>query len=221
MSFDEHLEQKEVSGELYPVFPISNAVFFPKTVIPLHIFEPRYKTLIADVKEFGNKRFVLTSLTTTDKPIKSIPDKLGVLVEITEEEQLPDGRYNIVVLILERVKIIDYFRTYDLFSDDYAIGEIVFFPEEPIDSSSEEWIELRKSLFQEFKIHFERITKRTIPVTEERIAKTITPEESINTVCNITLLDYSEKQSLLYIDSLFERGKRILQIYKNFNKKDR
>ena len=33
----------KVELEIYPIFPISNTVFFPKTVIPLHIFEPRYK----------------------------------------------------------------------------------------------------------------------------------------------------------------------------------
>ena len=208
-------------GELYPVFPISNAVFFPKTIIPLHIFEPRYKKMLSDVQEFGNKRFVLTGLITTDNPIGSRPDELGVLVEIVEQESLPDGRFNIVVLILERVKIIDFFRSYDLFSDDYSIGEIILFPEEPIDSSSLEWLELRKSLFLEFKSHFERITKRTLAVTEETIADTFTPEESINTVCNITLLEYHEKQSLLYENSLFKRGKRILDIYRNLNKKNK
>ncbi len=105
-------ESKE-HGDLYPVFPISNAVFFPKTVIPLHIFEPRYKRLIKDIQEFGNKKFVLTSLITTDNPIKSLTDIYGVLAELIEEESLPDGRFNIVVLIIRRVKLIDYFREFD------------------------------------------------------------------------------------------------------------
>ncbi len=214
-------EQPKETGEFYPVFPISNAVFFPKTVIPLHIFEPRYKKMIAEVKNFGNKKFALTGLVTSVNPIRSKPEELGVLVEILEEEELPDGRFSIVVLILERVKILDYFRPYDLFSDDYALGEIVSIPEEPIDSNSVEWIELRKNLFMEFKSHFERITKRTLNLTEESIAETFTPEESINTVCNITLLNYQEKQSLLYLNSIYERGKRILEIYRNFNQKQR
>ena len=214
-------QKNKEKGELYPVFPISNAVFFPKTIIPLHIFEPRYKKMLNDVQEFGNKRFVLTGLITTDNPIRSRPDELGVLVEIVEQESLPDGRFNIVVLILERVRIIEFFRSYDLFSDDYSIGEIILFPEEPIDSSSHEWLDLRKNLFQEFKDHFERITKRTLAVTEETIADTFTPEESINTVCNITLLEYHEKQTLLHLNSLYERGKRILDIYRNLNKKNK
>ena len=215
---DKNAEFEKVGLEIYPIFPISNAVFFPKTVIPLHIFEPRYKKMISDVKNFGNKKFVLTGLITSENPIKSNPDGLGVLVELIQEEELPDGRFNIVVLILERVKIGNYFRTYDLFSDDYALGEIEFIPEEPIDSSSSEWIELRKNLFREFKSHFERLTKRNLNVTEETIAESFTPEESINTVCNITLLEYHEKQSLLYIDSIYERGKKILEIYKKLNK---
>lgn len=210
-------KNQPLKGQLYPVFPISNAVFFPKTIIPLHIFEPRYKSLIQDVQKFGDKRFVLTSLITKDNPIQSLTDTEGVLAEIIEEEPLVDGRFNIVVLIQERVKIIDYFREYDLFSNDYAIGEIVSFPEEPIDSTSDEWLTLRRDLYQEFKLHFERMTKRKLALTEDSIAESLTPEESINTVCNITLLDYGEKLRLLHINSLFERGKCILDIYKKLN----
>lgn len=211
------LKVPKEKGELYPIFPISNAVFFPKTIIPLHIFEPRYKRLIKDIKEFGNKRFVLTSLITNDNPIKTLTDTHGSLAEIIEEESLPDGRFNVVVLILERVKIIDYFREFDLFSNDYAIGEIISTPEEPIDSLSNEWLELRTNLYNEFKLHFERMTKRKLALTEKSIADSLTPEESINTVCNITVLEYGEKLSLLHINSLFERGKRILDIYRKLN----
>ena len=216
---NDELETRTNPSELYPIFPISNAVFFPKTLIPLHIFEPRYKKLIHDIEKFGNKRFVLTGLLTSDKPIKSQPDQLGVLVEMVEQESLSDGRSNIVVLVHDRVKIGEYFRNYDIFSSDYAIAEIIVYPEEPIDSNSPEWLDLRKSLFLEFKTHFERLTNRKLDMTEDVIAQTFSPEESINTVCNITLLDYWEKQSLLSIDSLYERGKKILEIYRNFNSK--
>lgn len=216
---NDELEDKPQSSELYPIFPISNAVFFPKTLIPLHIFEPRYKKLIQDIEKFGNKRFVLTGLLTSDRPIKSEPDQIGVLVEMIEQEALADGRFNIVVLVRDRVKIGEYFRKYDIFSDDYAIGEIINYPEEPIDSNSREWLDLRRNLYFEFKIHFERLTKRRLEMTEDVIAQTFSPEESINTVCNITLLDYWEKQSLLSIDSLYERGKKILEIYRKFNSK--
>ncbi len=66
-------------------------------------------------------------------------------------------------------------------------------------------------------MHFERMTKRKLEFSEESIAESLTPEESINTLSNITLLDYGEKLSLLHIDSLNERGKRILEIYRKFN----
>lgn len=218
-SDDENIENENQNNpnELYPIFPISNAVFFPKTIIPLHIFEPRYKKLLHDIQKFGNKRFVLTGLLTVDNPIKSIPDNLGVLVELIEEEPMQDGRFNIVVMVLERIRIGEYFRKYDIFSNDYAIAEISYYPEEPIDSNSPEWIDLRKNLFMEFKAHFERLTRKTLALTEEFIAESLSPEESINTACNITMLDYSEKQSLLKIDSLFERGKKILDIYRKIN----
>ena len=78
---------------------------------------------------------------------------------------------------------------------------------------------LRKDLYLEFKTHFERVTRQKLEMTEEIVAQSFTPEESINTVCNITLLDYQEKLSLLTLNSLYERGLRILEIYRQMNKK--
>ena len=159
-------------------------------------------------------------MITTSKPIvNSKPDSIGVIAELIEEEKLPDGRSNIVAMIHERVKIKDYFRAYDILSDDYAIAEISYFPEEPIDSNSEQWHDLRRNLFLEFKTHFEKMTKHKLELTEESIAESFTPEQSINTACNITLLNYAEKQELLNISSLYERGLKILEIYKKMNRK--
>jgi Lon protease-like protein len=214
---DLEISQIPQPGDLYPIFAISNAIFFPKTIIPLHVFEPRYKSLINDIQLYGDKKFILTGLMTNDNPITSQPDSLGVIAELLEEKNLPDGRFNIIVQVLERVKIKEYFRTYDLVSNDYAIAEIIRTPEKQIDSSSEQWLQLRHNLYLEFKTHFENMTNQTLQMTEEAIADSFTPEESINTVCNITFLDYSEKQSLLYIDSLFERGYRILDHYRKLN----
>ena len=225
-SFNENIDENnndfndQNPSELYPIFPISNAIFFPKTIIPLHVFEARYRKLIKDIQEFGDKKFVLCGLITTSKPIvNSQPDSIGVIAELIEEEKLPDGRSNIVVMIHERVKIKDYFRVYDILSDDYAIAEISYFPEEPIDSNCEQWHDLRRNLFLEFKTHFEKMTKHKLGLTEESIAESFTPEQSINTACNITLLNYSEKQALLNINSLYERGLKILEIYKKMNRK--
>ena len=125
-------------NQLYPIFPITNALFFPKTMIPLHIFEPRYRRLLRDIQDFGDKRFVITGLLTTNKPIiKTRPDSLGVIVQLMEEEKISDGRSNVVLMVHERVKIKEYFRPYDIISDDYAIAEIEYFPEEPIDCTSQ------------------------------------------------------------------------------------
>lgn len=212
------------TGDLYPIFPITNALFFPKTIITLHIFEPRYRKLLRDIQEFGDKKFVITGLLTTNKPfINTKPDTLGVMVELMEEEKMSDGRSNIVLMVTDRVKIREdkYFRPYDIISTEYAIAEIEYCPEEPIDTNSIDWVNLRKELYLEFKTHFERVTRQKLKVTEESIAESFTPEESINGVCNNTLLDYQEKLSLLTLNSLYERGLRILEIYRRMNKKYR
>lgn len=73
-----------------PLFPL-DLVLFPGELLPLHIFEPRYRALLADCVA-GNQRFGITL------PTRAGPGALGTVAHIRGTEPLPDGRSNIVVL---------------------------------------------------------------------------------------------------------------------------
>jgi Lon protease-like protein len=73
-----------------PLFPL-NLVLFPGELLPLHIFEPRYRRMLADCLE-GDRRFGITPETSPK------PGALGCVANIRGAEPLPDGRSNIVVL---------------------------------------------------------------------------------------------------------------------------
>lgn len=85
---------------LLPVFPLG-VVLFPGTLLPLHLFEPRYRQMLADVRE-GDGRFgiipAMPGVAERDLPA----GRIGCVAEITDVEVMPDGRANIIVTGRER-----------------------------------------------------------------------------------------------------------------------
>jgi ATP-dependent Lon protease len=77
-----------------PVFPLS-VVLFPGTPLPLHIFEPRYRQMLADCLA-GDRRFGITPAGKEREAPD--PGMVGCTAEVRVNQELPDGRSNIVVL---------------------------------------------------------------------------------------------------------------------------
>jgi Lon protease-like protein len=76
-----------------PLFPLP-VVLFPGISLPLHVFEPRYKRLLADCLQ-GDRRFGITPLHREELPAAGA---VGCVAEVRVNQELPDGRSNIVVL---------------------------------------------------------------------------------------------------------------------------
>jgi Lon protease-like protein len=83
-----------------PIFPLG-VVLFPGTALPLHLFEPRYRQLLTDIRA-GDSRFgILPGVPGT--PERELPTgRFGCIAEVTDVELMPDGRSNIVVQGRER-----------------------------------------------------------------------------------------------------------------------
>ncbi|HUF34656.1 MAG TPA: LON peptidase substrate-binding domain-containing protein [Gemmatimonadales bacterium] len=77
-----------------PLFPLP-VVLFPGTPLPLHIFEPRYRQLLADCLA-GDRRFGITPPGAEGE--RPGPGTVGCVAEVRVNQELPDGRSNIVVL---------------------------------------------------------------------------------------------------------------------------
>ena len=106
-----------------PIFPLS-VVLFPGTPLPLHIFEPRYRRMLADCLA-GDKRFGITPAGKEDR----IPDPgtVGCIAEIRVNQELPDGRSNIIVLGGERFVISRALEE----GTPYFVAQVQTFEEEP------------------------------------------------------------------------------------------
>jgi len=88
-----------------PIFPLPGAFLFPHQMMPLHVFEPRYRQMIADLLD-GPGRLVIGTLRddgTKQRPPAVLP--VAGLGEIVRHEKTADGRYQILVLGLARVRI--------------------------------------------------------------------------------------------------------------------
>jgi Lon protease-like protein len=111
-----------------PVFPLG-MVLYPGTLAPLHLFEPRYRRLLADIKDAARRFVILPAqrgVADRDLPV----GRVGCVAELTEVQPFPDGRANILVLGRERVVL-------DRFVDDpapYHVGEFAELPDAPGDS---------------------------------------------------------------------------------------
>src|SRR3954469_7593012 len=101
-----------------PVFPLPNVVLFPNVFLPLHIFEPRYRAMVADALK-GDRIIGMTLLRPgyeanyDDRPAVYATGCAGL---ITHSEPLPDGRYDIVLRGMEKFRILgeDTSRAYRL-----------------------------------------------------------------------------------------------------------
>jgi Lon protease-like protein len=76
-----------------PLFPLS-VVLFPGNTLPLHIFESRYRRMLADCLA-DDRRFGITPIAEGTTPA---PGSIGCVAEVRLNQELPDGRSNILVV---------------------------------------------------------------------------------------------------------------------------
>src|SRR5256714_2483728 len=112
-----------------PLFPLP-VVLFPGMPMPLHIFEPRYRQMLTDIRA-GDSLFGLSYFDASSSE-KDIPPAghAGCVAEITETEGLPDGRSNVLAVGVIRYRVEDYIDR----DDPYLVVRVNFFEDEADDS---------------------------------------------------------------------------------------
>jgi len=91
-----------------PLFPLPDTVFFPHTLLPLHVFEPRYKAMIEDVLASDKILGIVQLRPGWDTEYFGAPPiyKVFGLGRIVESERWPDGRYDVLVSGLYRAQLV-------------------------------------------------------------------------------------------------------------------
>jgi Lon protease-like protein len=91
-----------------PLFPLPNIVLFPRAVLPLHIFEERYKQMTADVLD-GHRQIAMALLARGwEKDYYGRPavERIVCVGTILSHERLADGRYNFLLRGHTRARIV-------------------------------------------------------------------------------------------------------------------
>ena len=192
-----------------PVFPLSNFIIFPKTTVPLNIFEPRYIEMVNDAMK-GNR---IIGMIQPRKSELTVPPlyKVGCAGKIISFSETEDGRYLIVLSGTSRFKIIEELETerlYRKFSVDFKdfLYDLDEKNEEIKFSDLELIFKNLKSLFikQGYKIDWNELKKQSLGQT-------------INTLAMASPFSLEEKQVLLETINLNERKKKLEQILSTYN----
>ncbi len=105
-----------------PLFPLGGFVLFPRTHAPLHIFEPRYRRMIADVLA-GDRRLALAHLRPGyEKDYHGTPRifRIVTVARVLMDEAVEDGRYNILVEGIERGEVLE-----EIQERPYRVGRVI------------------------------------------------------------------------------------------------
>jgi Lon protease-like protein len=103
-------------SDLLPIFPLPNVVLFPNVFLPLHIFEPRYREMVADALASDRMIGMVLLRPGWEHEYDATPAvySVGCTGVMTHADRLTDGRYNIVLRGIERFRIVeeDHQRAY-------------------------------------------------------------------------------------------------------------
>ena len=93
---------------IIPLFPLPTTVFYPNTFLPLHIFEPRYRSMVTDALEGEGKIGMILLKTGWENDYNDAPEimTVGCVGKIDRHSQLPEGKYNILLSGLHRFRIL-------------------------------------------------------------------------------------------------------------------
>ena len=106
MDSDDDSTLDAIDWERIPIFPLQT-VFFPRTYLPLHIFEPRYRRMTADCIEGGLPLAVVLARPGEDLMGEAEVFPIAGVGTFERHERLPDGRYNLVLRGMSRIKILE------------------------------------------------------------------------------------------------------------------
>ena len=88
-----------------PLFPLPGAIVFPRSQIPLHIFEPRYREMVRDAMD-GPGQIAMIQPLRLDDDNEAPLYEVGCVGELVGIEELEDGRFNIVLLGSHRFRLM-------------------------------------------------------------------------------------------------------------------
>jgi Lon protease-like protein len=192
------------------VFPLSNFIIFPKTTVPLNIFEPRYIDMINDSMKSDKLIGMIQPKKVIDEVTPPILHNIGCLGKITSFKETEDERYVIELKglirfsIIKEIKSSKKYREYEVDFNDF--NKDLEEKKEQIKFSDLELIfKDLKSLFEKrgFIINWKELEKQSL-------------DETINALAMASPFSLEEKQVLLEAENLNIRKNKIAEILSTY-----
>ena len=194
------------------IFPLSGAILFPGMQLPLHIFEPRYRSLVKDALARDRRIGMIQPRTTHQKggategaPLYAV----GCLGRIGEVEALDDGHFNLVLegearfRLLRELDVVTPFRQIEAeLLEENAEAALA-----PIERASFEREARRFADSQGYMVDWESVAR-------------LDDLSLIDGVSQIAPFDAAAKQALLEAEDLPARCELLVQLMQFFGKRD-
>jgi len=187
---------------IIPIFPLSGVIYFPKTNLPLNIFEPRYLDLINDSMK-SNKYMGMIQLKKNTTDVYSV----GCLGKITENKKTEDGRVLVNLIGVTRFEVKteinndkgyrEFEVTYDKFKDD--LSDI---------KEQQKKTDKLKELSDKTKFFF----KRNGLLLNWKEFEKLDQDQRINTLAMIAPISNEEKQTILESVNIQSKTKTLAEI---------
>lgn len=187
-----------------PIFPLPNMVFFPKTILPLHIFEQRYRLMVQDALSGENLIGLVLLKSGWEKDYFGAPEvhEIACIGKIQQTEKLHGGKYNITLYGLSRIKIIKFVQ-----DTPYRVAEVKYLKDITfdhdhfnVDYETRAFLALIRKYLHELGIeHLDELLK----------LQGNSLEATVNQIASILDFGVSEKQELLEMANLESRYERV------------
>jgi Lon protease-like protein len=186
-----------------PLFPLPNVVLFPNVFLPLHIFEPRYRTMVADALE-GDRIIGMALLRPgyqADYEGRPPVYEVGCAGVITHSQPLADGRYDIVLRGIEKFRI-----TSEDAGRPYRIGYVDALSEVIPPSDVQPLRLQRQRLEAVLAAAVERVR------AEPKFPPSVPDEDLVNALAQYLDLDAVEHQALLECNGVLARCRALIEL---------
>ena len=186
-----------------PVFPLPGVVFFPRTVLPLHVFEPRYRQMVQDVAD--GPRLIAVSLLAPgwEEDYKGSPPfhEIGTVGRIEDLRATEDGRYNLRLVGLHRVRLGEVVQ-----EKPYRRVRFTMLKDQEVDENAEDVLRHKLDILASHGCLMRELTSGGGEglVLDERVPFA----SAVNGACANLPVDPQIRQQLLQEDDLLERSRR-------------
>ena len=186
-----------------PIFPLPTVVLFPNVFLPLHIFEPRYRTMVSHALEEDRIIGMVLLRPGWESDYEGRPPiyPVGCAGLITHAERLSDGRYNIVLQGLEKFRVQD-----EDDSRSYRLARV--------DSMEESLGETDKEAMRTARRRLEAllVPQPTGRGVDSKVPPSMPDEDLVNALAQYLELEPVEKQALLEREGLLARCHSLIEL---------